>query len=195
MNKLLIQENKASQIPYDGELPKIAVATFVSEDQRNWHIAFCGIHEYGPEITWCSEYIVERTDHLEFEDCKWAWTCGMTYPDDDAGDSDEDRHDSGTLVCDDTEQDESGKLTNYWQLSVLSPSQEGFWLQLAGDAEIYWGMDTSAMLEMVCDWAREQPELAKVIMAQLPVTDAMESNSVKAVVAMVSRAIRQGFVT
>lgn len=194
MDELSIQKTQASGPPYEGELPKIAVATFVSENPRNWHIAFCGIHEYGLEISWCSEYIADCTNEMDYEECKWAWTCGMTYPDDDSGDSDEDIHVSGTLICHDTAQDESGKLTNYWQLSVLSPSQEGFWLQLAGHTNIHWGMGSMAMLDMVCDWAREQPKLAKNMMAQLPVTVAMEADSLKAIVQKVSRAIRQGLV-
>lgn len=177
---------------YGGTQPMIAAALYRSEPEVNWSIAFMGINDRALDYEFWSNYVVCKTDDLEYEHCKWAGMADMRVN----RDHDFDAEDSGQpqiLTGSRTTKREDGSLTNFWDLLVLTVQDEEFWdfleTGVIEDEHLSWGTDHWSMLEEILDWARENPEAAQLWLnscdLEITATDPLKQ---------IQRAIRQGLV-
>lgn len=171
------------------EFPMILMAEFSNPD-RDWNINFFAIGEDPEDFFWASEFVVMAANEVPYERCKWVDSCGMHF---DSEPDDEDARDD-ILLSSDSEEMEDGTFSNCWEVFILTPLEEQFWERFANLHVVEWAENRVEQLSSVCEWAREFPNAAQLILEQMPRTAAMDTPGIQAAVAKFARAIRQGLV-
>lgn len=177
---------------YGGEQPMIVAALYRSEPVVNWSIAFMGLHNRAIGYEFWSDYVIYKTNDLEYEHCQWADMASMRVNDGYDFEA-EDAGQPQILTGSETRELEDGSMTGFWDLLVFTVQDKEFWKFLEdGSVEgqcLSWGTDSLTMLKEILDWVRENPEAAQLWLNSCDVA-ITAADPLK----QIQRAIRQGLV-
>lgn len=175
---------------YRGDQPMLSVALYRSEPQVFWSISFMGIHNKAVDYEFWSDYVVYKTNDLEYEHCKWSDKACMRINEDydfEAGDCDQPHILTGSR----THSREDGSLTDFWDLLVFTVQDPEFWhfleVNTVEGEYLHWGTDNLSMLLEIQDWARDNPSAAQRWLDTCDLAIAAKDPLAK-----IQRAIRQG---